>query len=92
MFLKAVLKKPWSSKRGKLYPAGTVFVFEERYLETDSALYSYKIPGVCYGIVVIPNSSFKLMTAEERLQREKRKKAYEDHMKSCKDQFIRGKT
>tara|TARA_Y100000287_G_scaffold177974_1_gene170149 strand:+ start:662 stop:940 length:279 start_codon:yes stop_codon:yes gene_type:complete len=88
MFLKAELKKSWKSKRGKLYPPGTKFVFSKWLPEIDSALYDFYIPRDSYGIVVIPNSEFRQLTPEQREVRESRRKAYEEHMKNYKDRFI----
>ena len=89
MILKAALKKPWRSHKGKLYPAGTTFVLEERFLQSKSSLYSFDIPGECYGLTVIPDKVFLQLTLEEKAIRERRKKAYEEHMKKWKDKFIR---
>jgi len=91
VILVATLKKPWRSHRGKLYPAGTTFKFVRRFLETDSVLYEFNVPGDRYGVVVFPNKSFAKLTPEEKALREQRRKAYEDHMKNYKDRFIRGK-
>ena len=88
MILKAVLKKPWRSHKGKLYPIGTTFVLEERYLQSKSALYRFDIPGECYGLTVIPDKIFLQLTPEEKALKLRRKKAYEDHVKKWKDRFI----
>jgi len=90
VFLKAILKKPWKSHKGKVYPPGTTFELDEVYPNSDSALYKYVVPNVCYGFLVIPNKVYKLLTEEEIERREKHKKAYEDHMKICNDRFIKG--
>ena len=92
MFLKAELKKSWRSKRGKLYPPGTKFVFSKWLPEIDSALYDFNVPGKCRGIVVISNSEFKQLTREQRETKESRRKAYEEHMKSYEDRFIIAKS
>ena len=89
MILKATLKRPWRSNRGKLYPEGTVFEFVKKFSENESALYEFKIPNESYGIVVIPNKVFLQLTKEEKDLREIRKKAYEDHMKKCKEQIFK---
>ena len=85
MFLKATLKKPWKSHRGKVYPIGTTFELAEVYLSSDSALYKYVVPNVCYGFVVIPNKVYKPLTKEEIEKRERQRKAYEEHMKIYDD-------
>ena len=59
--MRATLKKPWTSPRGKLYPAGTVFS-KSRDMDTlpwiEAEWYDFVIPGVCRGMVLIPNSVF----------------------------------
>ena len=59
--MRATLKKPWISPRGKLYPAGTTFS-KSRDMYTlpwiEAEWYDFEIPGVCRGMVLIPNSVF----------------------------------
>ena len=88
MIVKATLKKPWKSSRGKVYPAGTVFILEEKFPGTKSSLYSFKTPGTLSGLVVIPDKVFLQLTLEEKKVKESQKKAYEDHMKKYKSRFI----
>ena len=88
MILKATLKKPWRSQRGKLYPTGTTFELDRVLIEIDSCLYSFKIPGICHGFVVLPNKVFKQLTAEEQRQKNLRKKAVEEHVRLTTDPFV----
>ena len=87
MISKATLKKPWRTHKGKVYPAGTTFIFVKKFIEIESALYDFVIPGECYGLVVIPDKVFRKLTSEERELRERRRKDYEDHMKKYNDRL-----
>ena len=59
--MRATLKKPWRSPAGKLYPSGTMFV-KSRGVRTlpwiKAEWYDFDIPGVEYGMTLIPNSVF----------------------------------
>ena len=89
VIIKATLKKSWRSNRGKLYPKGTTFSLVKKFLENESALYEFNVPNERYGIVVIPNKVFLQLTEEGRKLKKQRKKAYEDHMKKCKEQIFK---
>ena len=88
MIYKATLKKPWRSHRGKLYPSGSTFKLDKRLEEVDSAIYNFNAPGVGYGIVVLPNDIFKILTEEEENIRKLRKKMIDEHIKKTSDLFI----
>ena len=59
--MRATLKKPWRSPEGKLYPSGTMFV-KSSGVQTlpwiEAEWYDFDIPGVAYGMVLIPNKVF----------------------------------
>ena len=59
--MRATLKKPWRSPAGKLYPSGTMFV-KSKGVQTltwiESEWFDFEIPGIEYGMVLIPNSVF----------------------------------
>ena len=61
MIAKAILKKPWRSPAGKLYPSGTMFV-KSRGMYTlplvEAEWFDFDIPGKEHGMVLIPDSVF----------------------------------
>ena len=89
MIYRATLKKPWRSHRGKIYPKGTTFSFVKNFPEIKTSLYDFKVPGKCYGIMVIPDRVFRQLSPEEKELKALRKKALEDHIKNYKDKFIK---
>jgi len=91
VIIKATLKKPWRSHRGKLYPAGTTFKLNKRLAGIDSGIYDFVIPGECHGFVVLPNKIFQQLTEDEKMLKSLRRQAAEEHMKSYKDRFIKKK-
>ena len=89
--MKVTLKKPWRSPRGKLYPAGTVFITNKQ-ISSDpwlkSTWYDFCIPEGAYGFVLFPDSLFKVPTPEELAMREQRRKLIEEHMAATADPFL----
>ena len=81
--LKVTLKKPWRSKRGRVYEAGTVFVKTKMINRsgTPGAWYDYTCPGGHYGFVFLPDAVFKAPTDEEKWLRELRARSREKHIK-----------
>jgi hypothetical protein len=84
------LKKPWQSPRGRLYPAGTVFSKNKTInSENGSGVwYDFAIPNGSYGLVLIPDSVFKIPTEHDLKLRQLRKKMVEDHKERTKDPFL----
>ena len=87
MVNKALLKKPWKSPRGKIYPAGSTFELIKRNKETSCSIYNFEAPGVGYGWVVFPDKIFKKLTEEEVSLREIRRKMVEEHIRKANDFF-----
>ncbi len=90
--MKAILKKPWRSPRGKLYPAGTTFIKKndiKTYDGIGSAWYDFNIPDGAYGMVLIPDKVFRRLTPEEIYLREERKKIIDAHLAATADPFLR---
>jgi len=89
--MRATLKKPWRSPRGKLYPSGTMFV-KSTNIRTlpwiDAEWYDFDIPGVAYGMVLISNSVFRQLTPEERLIKRQRQELIDAHIKATKSPFL----
>jgi hypothetical protein len=89
--MKAILKKPWQSPRGKLYPVGTTFV--KNNIQVISGLnaswYDFHMPNDSYGFVLIPDSVFKRLTPEEVYIRELRQKKRDAHIRATADPFLR---
>ena len=77
--LRAVLKLPWRSPRGKLYPAGTIFTRKREF--DEGCWYDYQTPNSGYGFVYLKNSIFKRPSSEELEIRKKRIEAREEHIK-----------
>ena len=88
MIVKATLKKPWSSPRGKVYPPGTTFKLVKRDWETSRAIYDFIAPGIGRGWVVFSDQIFKILTEDERRIREVRRKMIEEHIKKTKSPFL----
>jgi len=89
--MKAVLKKPWRSPRGNIYPAGTTFVKNDTKVISGlgSSWYNFNIPGGTYGSVLIPDRVFKRLTPEEFYIRELRQRERNAHTKATMDPFLR---
>ena len=89
--MKAILKKPWRSPRGKLYPAGTTFAKNNIQVISDlnASWYDFHIPNGSYGFVLIPDSVFKRLSSEEIYVRELRRKKREAHIEATSDPLLR---
>ena len=89
--MRATLKKPWRSPAGKLYPSGTMFV-KTRGFRTppwiESEWYDFEIPGVEYGMVLIPNTVFRTLTPEEREVKRIRQALADAHYETTKDHLL----
>ena len=89
--MRATLKKPWRSPAGKLYPSGTMFV-KSRGVRTlpwiEAEWYDFEIPGVEYGMVLIPNTVFRVLTPEERTIKRRRQELADAHYEATKDPFL----
>ena len=89
--MRATLKKPWRSPAGKLYPSGTMFV-KSRGVRTlpwvESEWYDFEIPGVEYGMVLIPNTVFRPLTPEERAVKRRRQELADAHYEATKDPLL----
>ena len=89
--MRATLKKLWRSPAGKLYPSGTMFA-KSRGVQTlpwiEAEWYDFEIPGVEYGMVLIPNTVFRSLTPEERETKLHRQSLADDHFESIKDPFL----
>ena len=88
--MKAKLKKSWRSPRGRLYPAGTIFI--KNNIQTveglSSSWYDFRIPSGSYGFVLIPDSVFLHLTPEELHIHELRRQAREAHIAATSDPLI----
>jgi adenine specific DNA methylase Mod len=82
MITKALLKKPWQSPRGKMYPPGTTFKLMKRFPENSSSMYDFVIPGVCCGWVILSDKIFDLLSKKEKKLREIREKIRKEHFKN----------
>jgi len=89
--VKVTLKKPWLSPRGKLYPSGSIFIKSELQSHPSLGLiwYNFSIPNESYGIVLIPNSVFSIISEYEKALRAARKKSIDKHNEATKDPFMR---
>jgi len=89
--MKVTLKKTWRSPRGRLYPAGTIFTKSKTrtFPDVESAWYNFVVPGDSYGIVLIPDTVYKILTKEEKELKELRKKEREDHIRATADPLLR---
>ncbi len=88
MVNKAILKKPWRSPRGKVYPPNTTFKLIKRDTETSRSIYEFAAPGLGHGWVVFSDQIFKALTEEEKHIREIRREMLEDHIKKTKSRFL----
>jgi hypothetical protein len=88
MVLKAILRKPWRSSRGKVYKTGTTFEYVCRSIDGLSCWYHYRVPNQESGYVSVPNFVFKIYTEQERYMVELRKKDREEFIKATRDIFI----
>ena len=90
--MKLKLKTAWRSPRGTLYPSGTMFT-KKRDIHTDPGLqstwYSFAIPSGSYGIVLIPDSVFSLLTPDQLYIRQERKRIVDEHLAAIKDPFLK---
>ena len=87
MICRAILKRPWISPRGKLYPPGTIFIFNRRLKDTSSTIYDFIIPGQGYGFVILSDAIFKQPTEEERRIKALRERLREEHIKKTTELF-----
>lgn len=80
--LKVTLKKPWRSRRGKLYPKGTVFIQTKMINRSDEpgAWYDFKCPNLSYGFVFIPDLVFRAFTDNEKWFKELQIKEKMNHL------------
>lgn len=76
-----VLTKDWISHRHKKYPAGTTFRKNTNIPSPkESQWYDFVIPGLMYGIVLIPYRIFFKLTESEMLMRKERERVRKEHM------------
>tara|TARA_R110002110_G_scaffold330151_1_gene541483 strand:- start:189 stop:461 length:273 start_codon:yes stop_codon:yes gene_type:complete len=83
MVLRATLKKPWLSKRGRRYPTGTDFI-KIRDVSSGS-WYKFDTHKGKSGFVLIQAGVFELLTEEEIKIRKERDEMFEKHMKACNE-------
>ena len=91
MIYRATLKKPWRSHRGKLYPSGSTFELSKRLEDINSSIYNFSAPGIGYGIVVLPNRIFEILSEGERHIRKLRKEMIDEHIRKTSNPFIKRK-
>ena len=77
--MKAKLKVPWRCPRGRLYPAGTLFIRKSKIRE--GYWYEFNSPGWASGGVYFSDKVFKKLTPEEAELRRIRQKLVDDHIK-----------
>ena len=89
--MKATLKKPWRSPRGTLYPSGSTFSksWSQSHSDLGSTWYNFSIPNGPYGIVLISDKIFDILTEDEKALRAMRKKVIDRHIEATKDPFRR---
>ena len=56
--VRVLLKKDWRSKKGKLYPAGTVFIKSMKLIHIDPSMtwWDFMLPSGSYGCVLLPTN------------------------------------
>ena len=88
MIIKAILKKPWKSPRGRVYPEGSTFKLVRRDPDSACSIYDFRAPGIGHGWVVFPDKIFKKLTEEEIYLRDIRKKMIEEHIRKTKSPLL----
>lgn len=56
--VRVLLKKDWRSKKGKLYPAGTVFIKSMKLIHIDPSMtwWDFMLPSGEYGCTLLPTN------------------------------------
>ena len=89
--MKITLKRSWRSPRGKLYPAGTVFIKSKRIIachELAMTWYDFYSSDGSYGFVLMPDSLLQIPTPEEISIRASRQKLIDAHIAATSDPFL----
>lgn len=84
--MKVILKKSWRSPRGKLYPAGTIFIKEAKTSfcqKNDGAWYKFNIPFKSHGFVFFLNSIFNKETSSSLALKSLRKAEMLNHLRKA---------
>ena len=76
---KVTLKKEWRW-RSHVYPVGTVFKLKVR--QEGGAIYDFRIPDVCRGLIFIPDEVHKAVSDFERALRKSRAEKRAEHVAS----------